>query len=165
MGKRVRRLPVARGGEPAAPLHGAGRPVGLPGRPAGPPLDRPLRDCRRLAAARGPTHGPPLLAVIPSLTISWAGEKNWFFPHRTWLERQSNSCAPPARRERLSAPRCHGPRGGISGTGWPMSGTGWAHDVAGVVPLGHAADALSSSGYPELFCRDGVIAVRCGRRT
>ena len=41
------------------------------------------------------------------------------------------------------------------------SGTSWAHDVAGVVPLGHAADAPSDpSGYPELFCSICVIAVR-----
>ena len=47
----------------------------------------------------------------------------------------------------------------------PGPGIGWpgVRDVAGVNPLGLAADCLfGSSGYPELSCRCDMIAVRFG---
>ena len=78
---RAGRISVARGGEPAAPPHGAGRRGRLPGRCAGPLLERALRDRRQPAAARGPAHGPLLLAFIVRPEADWtdslAGPMTW----------------------------------------------------------------------------------------
>ena len=128
--ERDRRLPVARGGELAAPPHGARRPVCQSGRCVGPPLDRPLPDCRQPAAPHTNRFFSlffhPEADWADSLTIS--GRTTGSSPNRTWSERQCHSCAPPARMARLSAPLCHRPRGGISygpGPAGPMTWPTW----------------------------------------
>ena len=97
-----------------------------------------------------------------ALTVSWAGENNWVFPpfHLVGAAiaqlRASGAMGTLVCPSAPWAPWWHLLR----------SGTGWAADVVDMVPLGAAEAALSgSSGYHELSCRGGIIAVRLGRRS
>ena len=160
--ERDRRLPVARGGELAAPPHGARRPVCQSGRCVGPPLDRPLPDCRQPAAPHTNRFFSrffhPEADWADSLTISCAGENNWVFPKSHLVGEAVSQLRASGADGTLICPSAQ------SAPWWHLlrPGTGWAHDVADVVPLGPAADALSgSSGYPELSCRDRVTAGSC----
>ena len=97
-----------------------------------------------------------------ALTVSWAGENNWVFPpfHLVGAAiaqlRASGAMGTLVCPSAPWAPWWHLLR----------SGTGWTADVVDMVPLGAAEAALSgSSGYHELSCRGGIIAVRLGRRS
>ena len=151
---------------PSSLVGPAGRPVCLPGRPewhwAPHSIDR-FATADKPEPLVPPTHGPllqfcsqfgfhPEAELTDSLSSSWAEENNWAFPPSHLVG---------AAASQLRASGAEGPlicSSAPSAPWWHLvrSGTGWAHDVAGVVALGHAADALSdSAGHPELSCRDG----------
>ena len=97
-----------------------------------------------------------------ALSVSWAGENNWVYPpfHLVGAAvaqlRASGAVGTLVCPSAPWAPWWHLLR----------SGTGWAADVVDMVPLGAAEAALTgSSGYHELSCRNGIIAVRLGRRS